>query len=343
MRVLFIDPFSSEAYTPARLRAGALGGTEATAVRVAEGLAQRGYCVTIAQSKRHRADQSSNGVCYVPFDGKRLATLPAADAVVVLRAPKLLPMLRRFFPEAGLFLWLHCYQGKHRKWLNAVCVQNRVTIIAVSETHARWIRAYLHRYRDFGRSPSLYQFAPVETCYNVVDHRIRQRNRRVDPNKLIFFSSPHKGLEEVLSHFTAVSQFNPDARLFLANPGYIDLDSRLHNGKVKVLGALPQEEVLHHVAEAFCVFYPQTRFAETFGLVFAEANKVGTPVLSHDIGSAREVLGSEEQIVDASCPSKVVARLEQWWRDGRPRVSGRPEFSLPCVLDKWERVLRSAV
>lgn len=140
---------------------------------------------------------------------------------------------------------------------------------------------------------------------------------------------------------TAVAQYNPNAHLYLANPGYIDLDEPLQSDQITVLGALPQAEALRHVEEAFCVFYPQSSFAETFGLVFAEANQVGTSVLTHDIGSAREVLGGDAQLVDANASENVVGKLMDWWENGRPQVYGRPEFSLPAVLTQWEQLLGS--
>ncbi len=55
---------------------------------------------------------------------------------------------------------------------------------------------------------------------------------------------------------------------------------------------------MQHIRESLCVFYPQTQRCETFGLVYAESNAVGTPVLAHDFGAAREVLSSPDQLIN---------------------------------------------
>jgi glycosyltransferase involved in cell wall biosynthesis len=94
------------------------------------------------------------------------------------------------------------------------------------------------------------------------------------------------------------------------------------------------------------VFYPQARFEETVGLVFAEANAVGTPVLAHPHAAAREGLGEApadgRQLVDARDPEAAARRLTAWWRDGRPDVSGATRFQTSRVAADWERLLGAA-
>jgi glycosyltransferase involved in cell wall biosynthesis len=82
------------------------------------------------------------------------------------------------------------------------------------------------------------------------------------------------------------------------------------------------------------------RLPETFGLIFAEANSVGCPVLAHDHGAAAEVLGTRSgQLVVCRDDQAVVDTLRAWREGGRPRVELNREFELERVLNRWEEML----
>lgn len=280
---------------------------------------------------------------YCPFKLERLHLLTVLpDAVVVMNTPKLLPKIRRAYPQARLFIWMHCFPGKRRrKLINKYAVAAKAEIITVSDTLREHVQACLQRYPEYGRhSHTGGRMAPVRTLFNPVDDGLQPNGKAVDPHKLVFFSSPHKGLEQVLKAFAAVRRRWPAMRLCLANPGYWPFPKNFSAEAVEILGSLTHAEVIEHVREALCVFYPQSRFKETFGLVFAEANAVGTPVITHPLGASAEVLTDQQQLVDASDPQNVVAVLQQWLEEGRPLVKLDERFRLQQVLEAWEALLR---
>lgn len=342
--VLFVDPTCTAPYTQRTLFERAMEGPAATVVRVAEGLAQRGHRVTVAQKGRMWPEKSPGGVRFVPFDHAAGAPRLAADAVVVVRQHKVLRRLRRLHPGARLFLWAHDFPGSRAKRLGLDAAAAQATVVAVSEVHRAALTAFLRErgHRPDGRPVVV----PVARVYNPVDDALTPAPAAVDPDKLVFLSSPHKGLDAVLGAFARVRAVRPTARLLVADPGYWTGERpALPDGVVR-LGPLPHHAVMRHVREAFCVFYPQASFAETFGLVFAEANAVGTPVIAHPGGAAQEVLGESaadaRQLVDASDPEAAVARLSAWWAEGRPEVRARSPFRLQRVLDDWERLVGAA-
>lgn len=108
------------------------------------------------------------------------------------------------------------------------------------------------------------------------------------------------------------------------------------------LGTLTPSQVHQEVAGALAVFYPQTTFAETFGLVFAEANALGTPVLAHPLGSAEEVLsaGGAGQVMDLTEDEVVVDQIALWRDGGRPEVRGAAQFRLETVTKTWLDLLK---
>lgn len=329
MDVLFLDPVAERPYRSEDLQARPLGGTEATVLRVARGLVSSGSRVAIAQRSRRLSERCESGIWYHPYDPDERSSLKA-DRVVLLRACKLMKSVARCYPEALRFLWLHCFPGARRRYLLQQAELHNFTVLTVSEALKEALLARC------GALDSSSLRKRIQVVYNPV--AVPQLGAlEVVENKLVFFSSPHKGLEQVLENFEYCLRRNPEFKLYIANPGYMD-GAILSHPNIVDLGELTHDQVLREVGEAFCVFYPQSRFAETFGLVFAEANALGTPVLAHDLGAAREVL-TEAQLVDCNRPEEISRRLELWRDKGRPRVALKPEFLPEQVLNRWHGLL----
>ncbi|WP_432799021.1 glycosyltransferase [Poriferisphaera sp. WC338] len=276
---------------------------------------------------------------YVPFSDN--GGIKSFDVVIVFREVSLLEHAHRTYPDANLYFWLQTIPNKqfqrHRKNLTKFAVQ----IIGVSDFHRGVLEDKLKLPAPIRWLNRLSTDRPksVTYMYNAIDEDLNPDPQiKQDIDKLVFFSSPHKGLDEVLKCFHLAREKRSTLKLYLANPGYLNLDVKTSEGIV-CLGELAPKDVLRHVREAFCVFYPQTQFEETFGCVFAEANAVGTPVLAHPIGSAAEVLGNQEQLVDARDPKRVVDRLMHWYKNGAPKVKANEAFRLSHVLDGWETLL----
>jgi glycosyltransferase involved in cell wall biosynthesis len=236
---------------------------------------------------------------------------------------------------------------------------NGATAIGVSQTHARNIRAHLDETVLLSRAASRIR---VEHIYNPIADELDTMNLVVDPTKLIFFSGAWKGLDLVLKAFNAVRQAMPDMKLYIASPGYSQIEEELHpldqtiklhianpgqlplddkyplDPSIVVLGTLSHSELMREVETALCVFYPADRIPETFGLVFAESHAVGTPVLAHPFGAATELLLPEE-LVDSRNSVEIVQRIRSWRDGGRPKVSARKDIRLSKVAERWEQVL----
>ena len=182
----------------------------------------------------------------------------------------------------------------------------------------------------------------IEVIYNPISDSLQQDATQVIDNKLLFFSAPDRGIEQILILFNKVKQQIKDFELFIAHPGYAKLDdyqTMLKQPGINVLGSLSNHELIQHIREAFCIFYPQNKRQECFGLVFAESNAVGTPVLAHDFGAAREVLSSEEQLINAEDEAQVIERLQTWRDSKRPEVTLKKQFRSDAVLAQWDTVL----
>lgn len=316
-----------------------LGGTEATVVRVASALSDA-HEVVVVQHNRNTEWKSDNKLRFIPWMELE-KVLPDADHIIFVQKAQDLGRLRRL-SRGRLWLWLHNYVQDEVPLYWQDHFRYRLGIICVSRAHAKHTFQYIH-----GQSHSwltsawalrgglLYQHNPLKPGLN------SNINASYDSHKLTFFSSPYKGIEQVLAHFRKLHEIEPRFRLYVADPGYIknfDKSELNHSGIVQ-LGSLPQSEVLQHVRESLCVFYPQTKRAETFGLVYAEANAVGTPVLAHDFGSAREVLSPQNPPIDANNSEEVQRRVFDWQAGRRPIVVGDPRFELENIKNCWLRFL----
>jgi glycosyltransferase involved in cell wall biosynthesis len=347
---LFFDPACQQPYDTRTLREQAMGGTEATVTRVADALD-----ALVAQHNR----TENYGRYRAPEKN------PSVTSVVINRDSRALPQVRELYPNARVYLWLHDQLkpgSKRAGWLASTASLLReleVTVVCVSDSQRRDVEAALRTMRDGDLR--------THTIYNPIDDALAPDGSPVDVNKLVFFSSPNKGLKFTLDAFRALRRRMPDLRLVVGNPGYKVRKSVLIDG-VEYLGPQPQSRMLTEVRTALCTFFPNFVIPETFGLVFAESNAVGTPVLTHDCGAAVEVLGDRSQILPVTVadrayevllshvspgwragPARVAAslgmfdvyaeRIAAWRGGGRPRVGPDPRFRLAAVADQWRAFL----
>lgn len=359
--MLFFDPLCAQPYDTDSLHRQAMGGTEATVVRIADALG-----ALVVQHNRTAAHGR-----YLP-PGRD----PAIGCVVVTRDSRALAQVRTLYPNARCLLWLHdrMRPGSRRaRWLASTAPLLReldVRIICVSDTQRRDVEATL-RWMKMGDR------VQARTIYNPIDDALSPDDSAIDDRKLVFLSSPNKGLKLTLDAFHALRRRIPDLRLVVGNPGYKQgslgdgaSGGRAVNGidGVEFLGPQPQARMHAEVRTALCTFCPNFVIPETFGLVFAESNALGTPVLTHDCGAAREVIADQRQILPVSAalriyesllhpypprwravPARIAAglglfdayaeRIGAWRAGGRPVTGPDPRFRLSQVAQRWREEL----
>ncbi len=316
-----VDPCCARGYTPAALQAGGLGGTEATVLRVMTALSDR---VEVLHFQQGRTDLTSTAAGVMRPLAEAFSSRPATTFVVI-NAWKVACKLRKAQPDARILLWLHIFPGRHNRPMAHALAEAGVEVICVSASHAASLRTFL------SDEPPL----AIDHIYNAIATGLTPDTTPRDPDRLLFASSPHKGLAQVFAQFRAARDAIPSLTLAVADPGYLAWDTGSVPEGVTFLGALPHAQLITEMRRALCLFYPQTIFRETFGLVMAEAQAVGLPVLAHhDIGANAEIVRNPGQLVDAANNDQIIARL-QAWRTERPTVSGNPDFELTAVCARW--------
>jgi glycosyltransferase involved in cell wall biosynthesis len=349
--VLFFDPSCQRPYDTRTLHREAMGGTEATVTRIADALG-----AFVMQHNRTEAYGT-----YLP-PGK----ISGIEHVILNRDSRALPRIRELFPQAKAYLWIHDQlrpRSKRGRRLASTASDLRdlgVTVICVSNSQRRGVEATLRQIGVDDRVRAV-------TIYNPVDDALVPDGSPVDDRKLVFFSSPNKGLAFSLDAFRALHRRMPDLRLQVGNPGYKVRKSAVIDG-VEYLGPLPQERIHKEVRSALCTFFPNFVIPETFGLVFAESKAVGTPVLTHDCGAAAEIVGDPQQVLPVTVAQRAyeralsnfspswrggaalladklglfdvyIERIRSWRAGGRPTVSPDPRFHLTAVAGRWRETL----
>jgi len=328
--IYFIDPTCPKAFVYDDLVTKAIAGTEAATLRIAQSLSNLGFRVRIFQNSREKSTTDTYGIEYKPLC--ELSSDDRPSHVVLIRKRRWLSKIDSLFPDAKKFFWLH--EFVHRSMLLSRLRLRNWTVLAVSQTQATQIK----NVSSNSLLDSVIGKLLIKTVYNsVCMDEFDPKILRQPPDselKLVFFSSPHKGLDQVLRVFAHIKKKLSNAKLYIANPGYLDSKHTLPDGVVS-LGALSKGELYAHIASAFCVFYPQSSFAETFGLIYVEANALGTPVLCADIGAAREILSNPDtQIVTPPTEIAFLKRLESWIKNGRPQFKAR-SFSIDEITQTW--------
>ncbi|MGB3244629.1 MAG: glycosyltransferase [Sulfitobacter sp.] len=327
--ISFVDPCCAGGYDAPDLRKGGLGGTEATVLRVATALRGQ-FDINIHQNDRAGTSGSEAGTL-MPL--KVAFRKSQAAAIIVINRWKVALKLRKLNSDTPIFVWLHVYPGRHNRKMGAALKDANITVICVSESHAK-------AFEEFLGSEDI---PDVTTIYNPIADDLHPDDTRRDPNRLLFASSPHKGLAEVFNQFSLLRATLPDLTLAVADPGYLNWDTGPVPNGVVFLGSLSHSALIRQMRRSLCLFYPQTSFAETFGLVLAEANAVGTPALVHsDLGANDEILTGADQKIDGHSPAQILARIRLWQRSP-PRLGANPAFRMSKVAATWTNLITRAV
>lgn len=304
-----------------------LGATEMSTVRLAREFAKTCEVKVFQYSREEREEEAG-----VEYRGLLDVNDVEVDILIVLRLPEVLPVLRQRWPKARIYLWLHDLHDERLGVHLDTILDVGAEVVCVSRFHAQRVRHLLLGDRRQGCELA------IHWIYLFVKEGLFSSESQVNKNQVLWASTPSKGLEEAIQVFIRVRIELPSIEFLVYNPGYRPVRLPCAIPNVKYMGRRPNSEVVEAMRESLCLFYPQTQVPETFGMVFAESLAVGTPVLAHDFGSARELLG-EEMVLDCRNREAVVERLKHWHSGGRPRVEGLSETKRDHVVRQWKELL----
>ncbi|KAI93970.1 hypothetical protein T281_13550 [Rhodomicrobium udaipurense JA643] len=263
------------AYTGASLRAGAVGGTESSAIYLAEALARRGHRVFALN--RLKASSVENGVTWLPLESR--TSLPSVDFAIALNSDR----LYWGFKARHKLTWLHTPPtlGKFLKRRNALALLwHRPTAVLLGGYHASTL------------DPRVPYRRRVEIAHGVADMFFAPEPE-AGPRapKAVFCSRPSRGLDFVARLWPSIHAAVPDAELHVFCP-HSSLDeaaARIGGSSpgIRLRGGVARSELAAELRTARVMLVPGD-LDETYCLAAAEATASGVPLVTLGIGALKE-------------------------------------------------------
>src|SRR6202522_3464886 len=259
------------------------GAWETVASNITEGLAARGWDVTLFAT----LDSVTRGRLHAVID-RGYEEDPAVD-------PKVAEYLHisEAFEHAAEFDLIHSnYDFMALTYSRLVKTPVLTTIHGFSSprimpVYRKYRDGYFVSISDSDRAPDLNYLA---TVYNGIDLTLYPM-RRSRGEELVFIGRihPDKGV-----HLAIETARRSGRRLLIAgivqDTNYFRDEIQPHlNDQIEYVGPVGVEEKNGLFARAFALLHLNT-IPERFGLVLAEANAAGIPVIAMDLGSCREVI-----------------------------------------------------
>lgn len=325
--ILFYDENSPASYDYESFLQKSMGGVEATVIRIAEKLSE--IIPVVVAIKNRRTISSTQNVHYMPIT-PYLLTLDW-HAVICLRSLSSAYEIRAANPKVPLWIWFHDFIKIDLFPHLHEMEKQHIGAIVISDYQQKQLTDLFLLDPYFKNPPQFHKL------YNPIDDALIPDKSVVDKFKLLFSSSPHKGLKETLEGFFKLHQIDPRFQLYVTNPGYFRPKMAPQEGVTFL--TLTHQENIQLMRESLALFQLNSVYPETFGLVFAEASAVGTPSLTHPLGAVPEILGEEHQLIDTTDIDAVIEKILQWNHE-RPKVRLDNKFRLSQVIQEWIKVLK---
>ena len=312
------------------------GAWETVASNVAEGLTARGWNVTLFATGDSVTRARLHAVVPRGYEEDRSVDPKVAEYLHISEA----------FEHAGEFDLIHShYDFMALSYSRLVRTPVLTTIHGFSSprimpVYEKYRDGYFVSISDSDRAPGLRY---VGTVYNGIDldlYPLRARGGEA----LVFLGRIHPDKGTHLAIEVAQQSGRP---LLIAgiiqDDGYFREQVEPHlNGQIQYLGPVDVEGKNALFGEALALLHLNT-IPERFGLVLAEANAAGVPVIAMDLGSCREVIADGETgVLVGNVAEAVEAVARVGTMEGRAcRERVERLFSVETMVSGYERAYQT--
>jgi glycosyltransferase involved in cell wall biosynthesis len=309
------------------------GAWETVASNIAEGLVDRGWDVTLFATGDSVTRAHLHAVIKRGYEEDRSVDPKVAEYLHIAEA----------FEHAAEFDLIHShYDFMALAYTRLVKTPVLTTIHGFSSpqimpVYEKYRDGYFVSISDSDRAPGLNYLA---TVYNGIDLALYPQ-RKTRGEHLIFIGRlhPDKGV-----HLAIQLARLSGRRLLIAgivqDPIYFrdEIQPHLDDVQIRYVGPVGVEEKNALFAEAYALVHLNT-IPERFGLVLAEANAAGVPVLAMDLGSCREVIDHEVTGFLVNDVAEAVKALDGVVsiQDSACRKRVEERFSIATMVAGYER------
>jgi glycosyltransferase involved in cell wall biosynthesis len=310
------------------------GAWETVASNIAEGLVARGWDVTLFASR----DSVTRAHLHAVVD-RGYAEDPAVD-------PKVAEYLHisETFEHAADFDLIHShYDFMALTYTRLVKTPVLTTIHGFSSpkimpVYEKYRDGYFVSISDSDRAPGLNYLA---TVYNGIDLSLYPLQES-GGDHLVFLGRihPDKGVHLAIEVARLSGRRLIIAGIIQDQPYFRrQVEPHIDDQKVRYIGPVGVAEKNELFARACALIHLNT-IPERFGLVLAEANAAGLPVVAMDLGSCREVIKDGETGFLVNNVSEAIEALERLPEIDRTACRQRVQqcFSIKTMVEAYERV-----
>ena len=314
---------TGQRWSPDSLWRGGIGGSETAVIHMGEQMTKAGYRVTVFAE----AEGVWNGVLYRKV--RDFSPYPC-KVFISWRSMGVLPQMTEFADHR--FLWMHDTDIgaiQHKEQLHGV------TILGLSD----W---------QIGHLQKVYPGASIVKSGNgIVPERFDQKVKRV-PYRLIWASSPDRGLEPILHEWPKIKAEFPKATLHVfygfdmvrrLRPAFMaKLDKLMKQDGITVFGRVDQTRLAREYLAADVLVYQSvlpdaSLFHETYCIMVVEAQAAGCVPITHSHGALSETNHTGIQTDD------VWAALRAFWKMPKREQDALREAGKAWARQQtWEKV-----
>jgi len=146
---------------------------------------------------------------------------------------------------------------------------------------------------------------------------------------------PRKNLTRLIEGFLLFKQKNPTSKYLLAIAGKYGWgkDVPPQNHSVKILGFIPEKDMVTLNAAAVCLAYPS--LYEGFGLPLVKALKLGLPIITSNCSSMPEIVGNSAILVDPNNSKEIAGAIEKIYKSSSFRQALSQKELLQAKKFSW--------
>jgi len=310
------------------------GAWETVASNITEGLVARGWDVTLFASGDSRTRAHLHAVIDKGYEEDSTIDPKVAEYLHISEA----------FEHANEFELIHShYDFMALTYTNLVQTPVLTTIhgfssLKIMRVYQKYRDGYFVSISDADRAPGLNYLATVHNGIDLSLYPLRERGG----DELIFLGRihPDKGVHLAIE-VARLSGRPLTIAGIIQDEAYFREQVKPHLGgpDVRYVGSVGVREKNELFSTAFALLHLNT-IPERFGLVLAEANAAGVPVIAMDSGSCREVIKEGQTGFLVNDVKQAVEALERISEIESRACRRRVEdyFSIDTMVDGYERV-----